>query len=130
MRWDQVARLSKVDHVCVLFQGWYFSPSVWEHWLGILETSYDIVLFWDIYNPPASADWESLLGVADVIDIYAWSLGGLLAMDVISENPGRINHLITFNSFPCFSAKENWPGVSLDLKEILKDNLDDPEKFT
>lgn len=129
MRWDQVARLSKVDHVCVLFQGWYFSPSVWEHWLGILETSYDIVLFWDIYNPPASSDWESLLGVADVIDIYAWSLGGLLAMDLISENPGRINHLITFNSFPCFSAKENWPGVSTDLKKILKDNLDDPRKF-
>ena len=43
MRWDQVEKLSKVDNVCVLFQGWYFPLKVWEHWLGILETSYDLV---------------------------------------------------------------------------------------
>ena len=51
-------------------------------------------LFWDIYNPPSSSNWDSLLGVANIIDVYGWSLGGLLAMDIISENPGRINHLM------------------------------------
>lgn len=127
MQWSKIDRLSQVESACILFQGWYFSPSVWERWVNILEEQYDVVLLWDIYNPPSEDVWCHLRSLVGLVDLYAWSLGGMFAMDIASKYPGFINQLVTFNSFPCFKSKKDWPGAPKgSFNNILK-NLSSPD---
>ena len=126
MEWDKIERLSQVESACILFQGWYFTPGVWENWVNILEEQYDVVLLWDIYNPPSDDVWCHLRSLVGLVDLYAWSLGGMFAMELAAKYPGFINELITFNSFPCFAAKKNWPGAPDVNLHDFSNGLNDP----
>lgn len=52
--------------------------------------------------------------------IVAFSMGGLVLLKAIELSSIRLaNKLILLNSTPCFMAKENWQGVSLQDYESL-----------
>ncbi len=39
-----------------------------------------------------------------------WSLGGLVASQIVLTHPERVQALVTVASSPCFSARDEWPG--------------------
>ncbi|HHQ4049851.1 pimeloyl-ACP methyl ester esterase BioH [Citrobacter sp. S-77] len=44
-----------------------------------------------------------------------WSLGGLVASQVALTHPARVQALVTVASSPCFSARDEWPGIKPDV---------------
>ena len=44
-----------------------------------------------------------------------WSLGGLVASQIALTHPERVLALVTVASSPCFSARDEWPGIKPDV---------------
>ncbi|WP_436857408.1 pimeloyl-ACP methyl ester esterase BioH [Citrobacter tructae] len=44
-----------------------------------------------------------------------WSLGGLVASQLALSHPERVQALVTVASSPCFSAREEWPGIKPEV---------------
>lgn len=44
-----------------------------------------------------------------------WSLGGLVASQVALTHPERVQALVTVASSPCFSARDEWPGIKPEV---------------
>ncbi|RLM25161.1 pimeloyl-[acyl-carrier protein] methyl ester esterase [Brenneria alni] len=52
-----------------------------------------------------------------------WSLGGLVASQIALNAPRRVSGLITVASSPCFSAREEWPGIKSEVLHGLQQQL-------
>ncbi|MDX5630097.1 MULTISPECIES: pimeloyl-ACP methyl ester esterase BioH [unclassified Brenneria] len=52
-----------------------------------------------------------------------WSLGGLVASRVALSAPQRVNGLITVASSPCFSARDEWPGIKSEVLHGFQQQL-------
>ena len=59
-----------------------------------------------------------LAQVPQVVDLCAWSLGGLIALEMARTAPQRIRRLVLVGSTPCFVARNDWScGMPLAVFE-------------
>ncbi len=54
-----------------------------------------------------------------------WSLGGLVASQIVLTHPERVQALVTVASSPCFSARDEWPGIKPDVLAGFQQQLSD-----
>ena len=59
-----------------------------------------------------------------------WSLGGLVASQIALMHPERVQALVTVASSPCFSARDEWPGIKPDVLTGFQQQLSEDFKRT
>lgn len=111
----------------VLIHGWGFGSAIWQPLLPYLNKRYSVVLVdlpGYVNAGEASATTWKLRGLtselAALIDQPAiwcgWSMGGLLAIEVASRFPEKVQSLITLGTNPAFVRSKGWPcGVAPEI---------------
>ncbi|MEI6095176.1 MAG: alpha/beta fold hydrolase [Gammaproteobacteria bacterium] len=109
----------------VLFHGWGFDSQIWHSVLpDLLTLPYQIYLV-DLpgFGGSSEMDWDNfklqlLANLPEQFIVGGWSLGGLFATRLASEEPQRVLKLLQITSSPYFIQTENWAGI---MPEILDD---------
>lgn len=104
----------------VLLHGWGLNTQVWHCISSRLASQFTLHMV-DLPGFGRSQGYGamSLTAMADRVMQSAperaiwlgWSLGGLVASQAALACPQRVSGLITVASSPCFSAKDDWPGI-------------------
>lgn len=104
----------------VLVHGWGVHSGVWDDWLPLLETRFQVTrldipgfgrssLLPDPYTLETLA--EQLIPCTPDRAIWlGWSLGGAVAAQMATANPDRVQGLFTLAHSPCFVAHPGWPA--------------------
>ncbi|WP_270421923.1 pimeloyl-ACP methyl ester esterase BioH [Citrobacter amalonaticus] len=108
----------------VLLHGWGLNAEVWHCISEELSSHFTLHLV-DLPGFGRSQGFgamtldemaERVLELAPESTIWlGWSLGGLVASQVALTHPERVQALVTVASSPCFSARENWPGIKPEV---------------
>jgi len=108
----------------VLLHGWGLNAEVWHCISAELSTHFTLHLV-DLPGFGRSQGFgamsleamaERVLSQAPAKAIWlGWSLGGLVASQVALTHPERVQALVTVASSPCFSARDDWPGIKSEV---------------
>ncbi|MEW5187791.1 pimeloyl-ACP methyl ester esterase BioH [Citrobacter freundii] len=108
----------------VLLHGWGLNAQVWHCISEELSSHFKLHLV-DLPGFGRSQGFgamsleemaERVLKQAPEIAIWlGWSLGGLFASQVALTHPERVQALVTVASSPCFSARDEWPGIKPEV---------------
>ena len=108
----------------VLLHGWGLNAEVWHCISAELSAHFTLHLV-DLPGFGRSQGFGalSLEEMAEIVLRQAperavwlgWSLGGLVASQIALTHPARVQALITVASSPCFSARDEWPGIKPDV---------------
>ncbi|WP_054632968.1 pimeloyl-ACP methyl ester esterase BioH [Pantoea stewartii] len=109
------------DNDLVLLHGWGLNAEVWQNIVPRLSTHFRLHLV-DLpgYGRSQGFPAMSLEAMAQVLEphlpsratVLGWSLGGLVATQLALSVPERLRALITVASSPCFTARDDWPGIA------------------
>jgi pimeloyl-[acyl-carrier protein] methyl ester esterase len=61
--------------------------------------------------------------VPDNSILVGWSLGGLIAQQMVCANPQHFKQLILISASPKFSKDENWPGIEPKILSFFAEQL-------
>ena len=120
----------------VLIHGWGVGSAIWGPLLPYLSQRYCVVLvdlpgYVDVQTASATT-WElegltsELVALIDQPAIWCgWSLGGLLAIEVASRFPEKVQSLVTLGTNPAFVRRKGWPygvepGIFASFKTALR----------
>jgi malonyl-CoA O-methyltransferase len=107
-----------------LLHGWGSNREIWRPLLVALRPWANITLL----DLPGCAPGSSVGVPTGLTELLAailaasprqavfmgWSLGGQLAVELATREPGRVTALVTLCSNPRFVDADNWPGVAAD----------------
>lgn len=120
------------EQTIVLIHGWGFHRGVWHQLALRLQKNYRVIAI-DLPGHGESDafafdDW--LPAMIDCLreqtcHVLGWSLGGLLATQLIQRVPEKIASLATCATNPQFIADDDWPGVEFAVFQQLKKQVDD-----
>ncbi len=109
------------DDDLVLLHGWGLNAEVWQNIVPRLSAQYRLHLV-DLpgYGRSQGFSALSLEQMAQALlprlppraVVLGWSLGGLVATQLALSEPERLRALITVASSPCFTARDDWPGIA------------------
>lgn len=118
----------------VLLHGWGLNAEVWRCIDEELSSHFTLHLV-DLpgfgrsrgFGAMSIADMaEAVLRQAPDKAIWlGWSLGGLVASQIALTHPERVQALVTVASSPCFSARDEWPGIKPDVLAGFQQQLSD-----
>lgn len=104
----------------VLLHGWGMNAEVWHDIISRLSVHFRLHMV-DLpgYGRSGSDGACSLDEMVEVLQAQmppqaiwlGWSLGGLVASQMALRYPSRVRRLITVASSPCFTRRDNWPGI-------------------
>lgn len=122
--WWQTEGEGKID--LVLLHGWGLNAEVWHNIIPELSTHFRLHLV-DLPGYGRSKGFAAL-GLEQMADIVlsqpqapaqaiwlGWSLGGLIASQIALTHPERVQALVSVASSPCFTARNEWPGIKPDV---------------
>lgn len=128
----------------VLLHGWGLNAEVWRCIDEELSSHFTLHLV-DLPGFGRSRGFGAL-SLADMAEAVlqqapdkaiwlGWSLGGLVASQIVLTHPERVQALVTVASSPCFSARDEWPGIKPDVLAGFQQQLSDDfqrtvERFT
>ncbi|MBK4764806.1 MAG: pimeloyl-ACP methyl ester esterase BioH [Pantoea sp. Brub] len=116
----------------VLLHGWGLNSNIWKHLVSKLNKSYQLHFIdlpgygfnKDVYEVTLNGISKKVISCLPSNSVLiGWSLGGLIATQIAFTVPNKINGLITVASSPCFIAKNNWPGIGINLLKAFKEKL-------
>lgn len=122
--WWQTEGEGKID--LVLLHGWGLNAEVWHNIIPELRSHFRLHLV-DLPGYGRSHGFAalSLEEMAEIVLAQpqaperaiwlGWSLGGLVAGQIALTHPERVQALISVSSSPCFTAREEWPGIKPDV---------------
>ncbi|MBS0848251.1 pimeloyl-ACP methyl ester esterase BioH [Citrobacter sp. JGM124] len=122
--WWQTEGEGSID--LVLLHGWGLNAEVWRNIIPGLRSHFRIHLV-DLpgYGRSKGFTALSLEEMAEIVLFQpqaperaiwlGWSLGGLVASQIALTHPERVEALVSVASSPCFTARENWPGIKPDV---------------
>ncbi|CCQ12739.1 Biotin synthesis protein BioH [Pseudoalteromonas luteoviolacea B = ATCC 29581] len=125
----------------VFLHGWGMNKAVWQ--LVLEALSNDAALNPTALNLPGfgSHSWKydayELTEVSDVLAeqlpskcvLVAWSMSGLMAMDLAKRYPEKVSKVILVGSTPHFVASKNWHGIKPEvLAQFMQALSNDPTK--
>lgn len=109
------------DDDLVLLHGWGLNAEVWQNIVPRLSAQFRLHLV-DLPGYGRSRGFAalSLEQMAQALVpflppraiVLGWSLGGLVATQLALSEPERLRALITVASSPCFTARDDWPGIA------------------
>ncbi|WP_394546558.1 pimeloyl-ACP methyl ester esterase BioH [Pantoea ananatis] len=109
------------DDDLVLLHGWGLNAEVWQNIVPRLSAQFRLHLV-DLPGYGRSREFAalSLEQMAQALVpflppraiVLGWSLGGLVATQLALSEPERLRALITVASSPCFTARDDWPGIA------------------
>ena len=118
----------------VLLHGWGLNAEVWRCIDEELSSHFTLHLV-DLPGFGRSRGFGalSLADMAEAVRQQApdkaiwlgWSLGGLVASQIALTHPERVQALVTVASSPCFSARDEWPGIKPDVLAGFQQQLSD-----
>jgi len=117
----------------LVIHGWGMNSSVWKSIDKYLRQDF-LVTYLDLPGHGKSREVQanSLAEIVDYIlpsikypmHIMGWSLGGLVAQEIIRRSPELIKKVILVASTPRFSQSEGWQNaMSKDVLNTFSDNL-------
>lgn len=118
----------------VLIHGWGMNSDVWESIIPELAENYCVTVV-DLPGHGRSIDNSAEGGITDLVDyslsnlasqvmavipedaiVVGWSLGGMVATQMVLDYPGRIKKLVLVASSPQFVKDDSWPeGMEADV---------------
>lgn len=119
------------DRDLVLLHGWGLNAEVWQSIVPLLRPYVRLHLV-DLPGFGRSQCGGKALALPEIAQqllpylpsgalLLGWSLGGLVATQLALSHPERVSALISVASSPCFTAREDWPGIKPDtLKSFQK----------
>ena len=125
----------------VLLHGWGMNGDVWEDIVLDLALSYRVTAV-DLPGHGRSHDAVGGYGLSELASqvikvtpvgsvLVGWSLGGLVATQLVVENPDHIKKLVLVASSPQFVRSEDWPdGMDPDVLDSFAGNLQDDYRNT
>ena len=118
----------------VLLHGWALHGGVWGPWLDDLERVARLHIV-DLPGHGMSAWREDIHGLGELARavlegvpagsvVLGWSLGGMVALELAHQYPGRLAALVLVASTPKFVASEDWPhGMGRDVLDDFAQEL-------
>jgi len=122
--WWQTEGEGKID--LVLLHGWGLNSEVWHNIIPELSAHFRLHRV-DLPGYGRSHGFgelsleqmaEKVLAAPEAPERaiwLGWSLGGLVASQIALTHPERVQALVSVASSPCFTAKEEWPGIKPDV---------------
>ncbi|MFK5914187.1 MAG: pimeloyl-ACP methyl ester esterase BioH [Woeseiaceae bacterium] len=129
----------------VLLHGWGMHSGLWGEFLNLLSddfTTHAIDLAGFGYSKEVDSDYtlerhtenieDYIKNLTSPVNVIAWSLGGLVLLNILLRKNIKINKVILIATTPCFTKKESWPHAiegdtfnqfALDLKQDFKKTL-------
>ncbi|CAA9890434.1 Carboxylesterase [Candidatus Methylobacter favarea] len=117
----------------VMVHGWAMHSGIWRSFIGQLAQHYKVTCI-DLPGHGRSEKIEpftleqistALVNVVsdEPICWLGWSLGATVVLDIANWFPDRCRSLILLTGNPCFTQKQQWPGMDDKLLDIFADNL-------
>ncbi|WP_454780835.1 alpha/beta fold hydrolase [Legionella sp. WA2022007384] len=113
----------------VFFHGWGFDSQIWSPLIPKLLMDYQLILV-DLpgFGHSSIMDWDLfktllLNQLPETFALIGWSMGGLYAMRLATEEPDRVDYLINVTSSPRFLNGEQWSGVSPEIFKKFYERL-------
>jgi pimeloyl-[acyl-carrier protein] methyl ester esterase len=113
----------------VLFHGWGFDSQVWQPLLPELLQSFEVYVV-DLpgFGLSSLMEWEAfksmlLPQLPSTFALLGWSMGGGYAIQLASEAPERVSHLIGVGASPKFIRDSSWPGIDVNAFDIFMTQL-------
>jgi pimeloyl-[acyl-carrier protein] methyl ester esterase len=122
----------------VFLHGWGMNGDVWESVVPLLAESYRVTVV-DLPGHGRSVDVGvdkpgkySLKDLAEQVlevtppnaALVGWSMGGLVATQLVLDNPGTVNGLVLVSSSPKFVRDNSWPdGMEAEVLDSFAGNL-------
>ncbi|WP_210081380.1 pimeloyl-ACP methyl ester esterase BioH [Pantoea endophytica] len=120
------------DRDLVLLHGWGLNAEVWQNIVPRLSSHFRLHLV-DLpgfgrsqgFAPLTLAEMAQQLlpQLPDRAVLLGWSLGGLVASQLALTQPERVAALITVASSPCFTARDEWPGIKPETLQNFQQQL-------
>ncbi|WP_312181040.1 pimeloyl-ACP methyl ester esterase BioH [Pantoea sp. CTOTU46764] len=120
------------DRDLVLLHGWGLNAEVWQNMIPRLSPHFRLHLV-DLpgfgrsqnFGPLTLAEMAQQLlpQLPDRAVLLGWSLGGLVASQLALTQPQRVAALITVASSPCFTARDEWPGIKPETLQNFQQQL-------
>jgi pimeloyl-[acyl-carrier protein] methyl ester esterase len=117
----------------VLVHGWAMHTGIWRDFAQQLGQRYQAICV-DLPGHGRSAAQpftlphirQALLDVVPDRPCYwlGWSLGASIVLDIAAHVPERVKGLLLVAGNPCFTRRENWPGVTTQVLENFAAHLD------
>jgi pimeloyl-[acyl-carrier protein] methyl ester esterase len=117
---------SKENPALILLHGWGMDSSIWSPLLPILIPHFYVTVV-DLPGLGRSTSTDTAMTLEKVASSMVsmlsssaaeplvqpavwlgWSLGGMVALQIASQYPGKVQALMTVASNPCFVQKEDW----------------------
>jgi pimeloyl-[acyl-carrier protein] methyl ester esterase len=117
----------------VLVHGWAMHTGIWRRFAQQLGLRYQVICV-DLPGHGRSAAQpftlphirEALLEVVPERPCHwlGWSLGASIVLDIAAHVPERVKGALIVAGNPCFTRRENWPGVAVQVLESFAAHLD------
>jgi len=135
--------IKKANKDLVLIHGWGFDNRIWKNFILHLEDQWNVTCIdlpgYGAREKLAHADIDQIASnvepdIPDNAVLFAWSLGGLIAMK-LAHSRSDIKGLVLVASSPCFMKKQDWQhGVAPAefnqlLSELSKDKIKTLQTF-
>ena len=125
----------------VFFHGWGMNSEVWQQTVEILSANHrvtpiDFPGFGKNINVECDFDLDTLTEcvlpyVPEGAAVVAWSMGGLVAMNIALRYPNKLSKLVLIASNAQFSASVAWPSsMRKDVLDGFVENLNNDFKQT
>ncbi len=109
----------------VLLHGWAAHSGFWGDFATQLSLHYRVTLI--------DLPWrDNLVEISDAVIaelddepfyLLGWSFGGTAALDMAARYSNRVKGVILLAANPCFVAKENWAGMSVETFHAFSEQL-------
>ncbi|MFT5665138.1 MAG: pimeloyl-[acyl-carrier protein] methyl ester esterase [Gammaproteobacteria bacterium] len=116
---NQLSNRSGQGGPITLLHGWGMSASVFDPLRDLLSLSHQLDVVAVDLPGYGQNQWDESLSFEDQAALISeqvpegvllgWSMGGLYAIEMARQDPGRFNRLILMCCNPCFVCRESWP---------------------
>lgn len=120
------------DRDLVLLHGWGLNAEVWQNIVPRLSPHFRLHLV-DLPGFGRSQGFGALTlmemaqkllpRLPERAVLLGWSLGGLVASRIALTRPECVSALISVASSPCFTARDEWPGIKPETLESFQQQL-------
>ncbi|EDZ64084.1 carboxylesterase BioH, putative [beta proteobacterium KB13] len=116
-------------HPIIFIHGWAMNKDVFKPFFEKLDKNKYQLLFFDLPEMDENDAWEKCINQIndeiqnynfDSFDIFGWSLGGQVAIEIYRLNREKVKKIILASSTPIFVNNDLW---KLGLNEVIFENF-------
>jgi pimeloyl-[acyl-carrier protein] methyl ester esterase len=127
-------------HPIIFIHGWAMNKDVFKPFFEKLDRNKYQLLFFDLPEMDENDAWENcIIQINDAIqdfnfdsfDLFGWSLGGQVAIEICRLNRKRVKKIILASSTPLFVNNDEWEfGLNEEIFENFAKSIMNDQKKT